>query len=149
VACGFLVLAVSLGALVVAIMLVMVGPGAARQVSAGREEKVMAKTLAAFERLPGLPPAVVADFKRDGKVSDETIAQLPYEQRTQVRRILADHAVAMLGEKTGDVGVAAVGTTVIVALSILGIPGMLLGFLLVRRRKVWRCSGCGYAWDRT
>jgi hypothetical protein len=146
---GFLVLAVSLGALALACVLVTVGPSSARKVAADREEQVMAKALTAFDQIHSLSPGVVAEFRRDGKVSEETLAQLPYEQRTRVGRVLADHAVSMLGEKTGDVGVAAVGTTVIVALCILGVPGTLVGLLLVRRRRVWRCSACGYAWDRT
>ncbi len=30
-----------------------------------------------------------------------------------------------------------------------GIPGAIVALLLLRRRKVWRCASCGFAFERT
>jgi hypothetical protein len=40
------------------------------------------------------------------------------------------------------------GTAVVVILSVVGFPGVIIGLLLVRRKKLWRCMACGYAFER-
>ncbi len=44
---------------------------------------------------------------------------------------------------------AGVGTLFIAVLLAFGLPGTIVGLLLVRRRKVWRCESCGFAFERT
>lgn len=44
------------------------------------------------------------------------------------------------------VGIAGVA---ILAVYAVAIPALIVGLLLTRRRSIWRCSSCGYAYDRT
>ena len=51
---------------------------------------------------------------------------------------------------TGLTSLTAVfGWRFVIATFIAAIPALIIGLLLTRRRSVWRCTQCGYAYDRT
>jgi hypothetical protein len=60
-----------------------------------------------------------------------------------VPRVVAD------GTATALARFHAVATMSQIALLVsIGIPGVVGGLLLIRRKKVWRCGGCGYGSER-
>jgi len=148
VASGIGVLVVSMLGLGFGLLLAVVGPGATRQASSRHDERALAAALTDLAKIPDLPEAVAEEFKRDGKVSEETLSGLSFDQRTRVRRVLADHAVSSVSSSLATASTAGIGTAVVVILFVLGIPGTIVGLLLVRRKKLWRCRACRYAFER-
>ena len=57
--------------------------------------------------------------------------------------------VVAYGTATALARFNAVATMSQIALLVsIGIPGVVCGLWLIRRKKVWRCGGCGYGPDR-
>jgi hypothetical protein len=113
-----------------------------RQTAMTRKDLVAAKA----------PDAILSAFDEKGVVPEEMMNVLPDEQRAEIARILSDHArvVKVSGSSatvaTGIVG--AVSGCGVVVVYILGIPAFIVGLLLCGTRKVWKCSVCGFVFDR-
>jgi len=148
VAAGFTLVICSLLSFLLAALLLAAGPRGTREAVERHNAQAREKAAVAVRRIPDLPPAVVTDFEEDGVLEEEAIAGLPLEQRQRVRRVMVDYhgaraATGLAGATTGGIGVVAV----------IGLLGFALvacvgGLLLVLRKKVWRCSRCGYGVER-
>ncbi len=149
VAAGVALIVTSLAALAVGLVLAAVGPSATREAVSTRDARAKSEAIYALEKIPGLAGTVVQEFESERKIPEETLAQLPPEKRTRVRRVLIDYHAARVGTGIGGAVTAGVGTFFVVVLFAFGIPGIIVGLLLVRRTKVWRCATCGFAFDRT
>ena len=57
-------------------------------------------------------------------------------------------AIEMTGQTTGTMGTAVGIAFFGLGLAVSSLVGGLLGFVLVMRRKVWKCSACGAVLDR-
>ena len=149
VAAGVGLVVTSFAALAVGLLLVASGPKATREAVSSHDTRAKSAAIDALENLPQLPDAIVEELESTDKVSEDAIARLPLEQRQQVRNILIDYYGSRVGTGVGGAVAAGVGTFLILVLLAFGVAGIIVGLLLVRRRKVWRCSACGYAFDRT
>jgi hypothetical protein len=146
---GTVLLVASLTALALGIVIGLVGPKATRDAVANHDRQTMTKALTDLRKIPNLPPAVAKELESNGKVSDETLSQLPTDQRQRVLSVLIDYHGGRAGSGLAHGVTAGVGTLFVLVLLAFGVPGSIVGLLLVRRRKVWRCGQCGFAFDRT
>jgi len=149
VSAGFALVVTSLVALAVGLLLVAVGPKATREATTAHDARAQSAAIKALEGIPGLPHAVVQELESTGKVSEETIGRLPFDQRSRVRSIMIDYYGSRVASGAGGAIGAGMGIFLILVLFAFGIPGAVVGLLLVRRRKLWRCGACGFAFDRT
>jgi hypothetical protein len=90
-----------------------------------------------------------AEFRQAGRIREETINGLPLDQRRKVRDVVIEYGVAVGSAGIAGAAVGGVGTLVVVGLLAFGIPGTIVGLLLLRRKSLWRCGACGYAFERT
>jgi hypothetical protein len=146
---GAVLLVASLTATALGVVIGLVGPGATREAVSTRDSQAKAKAVAGLQRIPDLPDALVQELESTGKVSEETLSRLPLEQRQRVRTVLIDYYGERIGSGVAHGVTAGVGTFFVLVLLAFGIPGAIIGLVLLRRRKVWRCESCGFAFDRT
>jgi len=146
---GGVLLVTSLAALGFAVLLGLVGPGATRETVSRHDTEAKAKAVLALQRIPGLSDALIRELESTDKVSEETLSHLPLEQRQRARTVLLDYYGHRVSSGVATGVTAGVGTFFVLVLFGFGIPGSIVGLLLLRRRKVWRCASCGFAFERT
>lgn len=149
VAVGVALLMVSLAALGLGVAVGLVGPRATREAASASQGEAEAKALAELEAIPNMPEGLAGELKATGRVSEESLARLPFEERQRARRALLDLHGSRAAAGVAHGVTAGVGTVFILILLAFGIPGLIVGLLLLRRRKVWRCVKCGFAFERT
>jgi len=95
-----------------------------------------------LEKLEGLPPEVVTEFERTRNVSDETLAELSDELRTDVEEIVdaARDQPALFAPLFDPAGAARMGRLMVAVC----VPSAFVGFFLSRKRKLWLCLDCGH-----
>ncbi len=149
VSAGFALVVASLIAVAVGVLLVVVGPQATREATTKQDARAQSAAITALEGIPGLPDALLQELESTGKLSEETIGRLPPEQQSRVRTIMIDYYGSRVASGAGGAISAGLGLFLILVLLAFGIPGAIVGLLLIRRTKLWRCEGCGFAFDRT
>lgn len=145
---GFALVVSSLVAVAFGVLLAIGGTKGTAKAAREHSDRAKLDAVAKLANVPGLPPTVVSEFNRTSTVSGPTIARLPLDQQSQVRSVLIDYGIAMASMGSAGLFVAGVGTFVVLALFVFGIPGVIVGLLLVRRKKLWRCGACGYGFER-
>jgi hypothetical protein len=149
VASGFALLATSLVAVPLALLLAIAGAKGTSAATAAHLARAKSDAVAHLEGIAGLSPDVVAEFRRDGRIREETIAALPIEQRAPVRQVVIDYGIAVGSTGAAGAVVGGLGTLAVVGLLVFGIPGAIIGLLLVRGRKLWRCGACGFVFEHS
>jgi hypothetical protein len=103
-----------------------------------------------LQGIRGLPAVVVTEFEREGQPREATLKALRPQQRQQVQEALAQYHGAVAGASLWPViGALAGGWLAWLLFAMPAIPVAIVGLVLTRKRKVGRCSLCGYAFDRT
>lgn len=148
VAAGFALVVSSRLALALGALTAIGGTRGTATATAKAADEAKAHAVGKLERIPGLPLAVVTEFRQAARVSERTITQLPPDQQSEVRRVLVDYGLAMASTGGASLLVAGVGGFVVLVLVVFGVPGVIIGLLLVRRRKLWRCPSCGHGFER-
>lgn len=142
-------LVVSLSAMGLGVLLALVGPGATRGAASRHDTEARTKAVIALQRIPGISDAIIRELESTDKVSEETLSQLPLEQRQRARTVLLEYYGQRVSSGVATGVTAGVGTFFVLVLLAFGIPGSIVGLVLLRRRKVWRCASCGFAFERT
>jgi hypothetical protein len=146
---GAVLLVASLSALGLGVLLVLVGPGATRQTASRHDTEAKTKAVVALQKIPDLPDALIRELESTGRVSEETLSLLPLEQRQRARTVLLDYYGQRVSGGVATGLTAGVGVVFVLVLLAFGTPGTIVGLVLLRRRKVWCCAGCGFAFERT
>lgn len=149
VASGFALVVLSLLALTVGLVSMIAVPKGTRQATGAADARAHDTAIKALQNISALPDAVVEELESTGKISEETVARLPFEQRSRVRTILIGYYGSRVASGAGGAVGAGVGVLFILLLLAFGVPGTIVGLLLVRKRTLWRCANCGFAFDRT
>jgi outer membrane receptor protein involved in Fe transport len=149
VAAGLGLLIASLLAVPLALLLAFAGSKGTTAATSGHMDRAKAEAIARLERIDGLKPDVVAEFRQAGNIREESIESLPFDQRRKVRDVIIDYGLAVGSAGLAGVAVGGVGTIVVIGLLAFGIPGTIVGLLLLRRKSLWRCEACGYAFEHT
>jgi len=89
----------------------------------------------------GVPQDVCDEFERKHDVSAERLAELPEDVRDEVETILSDYRET---DFLSFDRFKLYGQTMLVA----GLPAVIIGFVLARKRKIWLCLDCGFEQDR-
>ena len=150
VASGYGLLVTSVTAGLLAVLLALVGPRATSGAAADHDARAKADAIAALRMSPGdLPSAVYEEFASDGGISDRTLSTLPFDQQSTTRSIMGEYHRKRAASGIATLATAGVGGLSALVLFTFGITAGIVGLLLARRRKVWRCVACGFAFERT
>ena len=116
-------------------LLMLIGTGAAgTQVSASTENETRAGLVA-----QGVPETIVNEIISGKTVSNAELAKLPQRQQSAVQTAQISHTAGQVG--TGAATAILGGFSIFVL--IMSFVGGLLGWLLVMRKTVPKCSRCG------
>lgn len=103
--------------------------------------------VAQLRQLDGMLDSLVADFEADGTVSSVALTQLADNDRVIAESIISAYETRLDGGDAGGVG--ATGTLSGARGSwAIGLPLLVGGGLLTRRKKVWKCPSCGRVRER-
>ncbi len=80
-AAGVALLVVSLAATGLGVLVGLVGPRATRDAVSAQDTEAKRKAVASIGRIADVPRAVVEELEATGRVSEETLAAIPLEQR--------------------------------------------------------------------
>jgi hypothetical protein len=148
VALGFTILIPCFLLLCFAIVVGAIGTAATGGASVKVTERAKQEALGKLQAIEGLSPVVVAEFGSNTRLSEVTIDSLTSEQSNQVYRIQSHYNTQVSGAAVGTGLFALVGGGFVIAMLAICIPGLIVGFLLILRKKVWRCQQCGFIFDR-
>lgn len=102
--------------------------------------------------ISSLPPGFIQVFETNESEARLAADGLPLETKTQAQRIFSYYeAQKVLATKDAAKPVAALGMLggiMTVGVFFVCIPILIVGFFLIMRKKVWRCSSCGTIFDR-
>jgi len=94
------------------------------------------------------PKEIIDEFKRTGAVKTERIEALSPEMQLKVRGAIDQYHVLRSTQKGAPIVSGAIGWCGLVAAAVVAGPFLILGLLLLLNKRVWRCSNCGYFYDR-
>ena len=150
VASGYGLLVTAVAAVLFAVLLAVVGPRATTGAAADHEARAKADAIAALRKSPGdLPAAVYEEFASGGAISDRTLSTLPFDQQSTTRSVMAEYHRKRAASGIATLATAGIGGLSALILFVFGITASIVALLLVRKRKVWRCTACGFAFERT
>jgi hypothetical protein len=148
VAIGFIILIPCFVLLCFAVLAGVIGTAATGSATITVTERAKQETVVKLQAIEGLPAAVVSDFQLDARISDETFASLTSIQSNEVRRLQSSYDAMISGAALGTGFAALFGGGLVIIMFVIAIPGLIVGFVLILRKKVWRCQMCGYIFDR-
>lgn len=146
VAIGFGVLAACVLLLILAVLVKSRQSAAASAVERA-QTRAKAEALSQLRAL-NVPAPVVSDFEPDAGLSGPSWALLSPAQSNEVRRIESEHQLKLDGAAGVRSAVGIIGGGLFVLFLAVALPGIVIGLLLLLRKKVWRCEACGYFFDR-
>lgn len=139
--CGFLTIGM-------AIWITVAGTSATAKIESETLAEAKKEVRQKLEGIDGLPESVIREFKTTGDIKQKTIDSLDGKIKTDVETILASYRASIIGIGLGTGMFALFGGGIVIILFIVGIPALIIGFLLVLKKKVWRCTNCGYIFAR-
>ena len=111
-------------------------------------ERAKAETANKLRAIRGLPEYIVEDFKRSGEIGQGIRGQLTPMELQEVDLAMASYNASLAGSAIGGTMAAGMGIMMNVAIYATSIPALIMGFVLLMKKKVWRCNGCGYLFER-
>ncbi len=144
---GFILLIPAAITLAFTILLTVLGVYATGTAASEMTNKLVMETEEELQELR-VPQHVIADFKDDHSISEKTLNTLSSDQRRQVEITMDTYNAVAAGAAIGTGGIAIFGGGFVVALFVLSIPALIIGFLLILRKKVCKCPNCGYFFER-
>lgn len=149
VALGFCILVPSLIFLVFAALMALAGTAVTSEFGAQAEREARSKAASDLRAIPGLPVAVIADFEEDGLIPADRLNSLPsFDVQRSVNRVINAYQASSASAAVGTGAAAVVGGGIVLYFFFASIPALIVGFLLVLRRKVWKCTNCGFFYER-
>ena len=148
---GYIILSLAIAVPTIFGIATLLGTTATVAVASKTDDQVRASGVRELEQISGLPKVVIIDYKEDGKVSNTNMALVKNTDKNKVEQIVRKYAYPDIAPAAtvATAGVmAAFGGAV--TLLILGgsVMWFIIGFLLIMRKKVWRCIDCGYIFER-
>lgn len=148
VALGYCLLIPSICAIVVTLLVVTLGVGSSGALTAVTWGLAQSNAVHRLQTDHSIPQSYVDLFKTNQDEAALQITNLPVESQPLVREVFSDYTAQKAGMAVGTGGVAFVGTIFIVGVFVVCIPLFIVGFLLILKKKVWRCRNCGYIFER-
>jgi len=148
VAIGFtLLIPAFFGLLVALLFTVAIIGGTGNFISIGKEQ-ARTNAVAQMKAIDGVPDSFVRLFE-----TNQSLAMTEATNLSSDIQLPAMHVIDIFyqdtsrAETAGGLTATAGGIAVLIAY-VVSIPTLIVGFLLVLRKKVWRCTQCGYIFDR-
>lgn len=131
---GYILLIPSLMGIAFATMGIVATSSATEQVSGSMKRDVEAKL-----RTAGVPPAIIQSVVEQHVGSQSDLGELAEPQRQAVQQAKLELAARRVGAGAG----AALAGGASLLLGVFSLVGGLLGWLLVMKKSVLQCNGCG------
>ena len=101
-----------------------------------------------LKAIEGIPTSVISDFETNATFQEASLSALTPSQREQVQEVQTSYNAEVAGATIGTGVAATIGGGLMLVMFIITIPGQIIGFLLILRKKVWKCGQCGYVFER-
>jgi len=134
--------------LLFAIVLTVIGTASTTAAGSTALDTSKKQALARLKQVPNIPAEAITEFEKGGRLSEQTLASLPPEQRFKVNEIQTTYSAGVAGAALGTMGAGCIGGSITLLLYIASIPTLIVGFLLTLRKNIWRCQQCGFIFDR-
>jgi hypothetical protein len=95
-----------------------------------------------------MPASFVEFFKTNQLNARSHIPDLPPEIQPSATEALDKFEIKRVEVSNFGRGMALGGGVFSVVVFVAALPLLIVGFLLVLKKKVWRCKGCGFIFDR-
>ncbi|MGE3509770.1 MAG: hypothetical protein AB7N65_12895 [Vicinamibacterales bacterium] len=95
-----------------------------------------------------VPRAAAEGFESTGHMDEATLAAMSTDARERAERVITRYNASISGAAIGTglaTGVAGFG---VIASYVIGLPFLIVGLLLIRKKNVWKCPTCQYVFDR-
>ena len=83
-----------------------------------------------------------------GKATADVSHQAKQDAIVKLKAIETSYNAEVAGATIGTGVAATIGGGLMLVMFIITIPGQIIGFLLILRKKVWKCGQCGYVFER-
>jgi len=104
----------------------------------------------ALMRLRAIPidDALVNEFDQNLRINDLALARLAPRERREAENAISTYQTRLAHAGVGAVAIGGLGTVFVVGVYAAAIPAFIVGLVLLLRKKVWKCTECGYIFDR-
>lgn len=109
---------------------------------------------ARLEQVSGLSPSFI-EAARDGTITDEEWNLVADDAKPRAREVVEQYdaevrvrSAATAGGVIGTGLVTGVGGCGLVVIYFILVPLFIIGLVLTTKRSVWKCTQCGYVYDR-
>jgi hypothetical protein len=145
---GFFLLIPCFLLLCFALLFGALGMAATGSASVKVTEQAKQDAITKLRAMEGIPPGVISNFQPTARVSDTSLTALEPPQREQVHQIQSSYDAQVAGAAVGTGFAALFGGGLVIIMFVIAIPGLIIGFVLILRKKVWKCQTCGYIFER-
>ncbi len=135
--------------LLVAVLLSLVVVGATGKGAADLETQTKAEVVQQLRQIEGVPDTLIAGFEDSGNIPQAQLEALDVDARERVKEALLGYEMSRAAGAAGTAIGAGLSGFGVAILYVFSIPCLIIGLLLTLKKKVWRCSECGVAFDRT
>jgi hypothetical protein len=111
-----------------------------------RNERI--KTADRLQRIEGIDPQAVAEFRTAGQLSNSTKSAMSTRVREQVDREITMYGATGAGATIGRGAATGIAGLGVLVTYVVCVPLFIVGLLLTRKKNVWRCPTCQYIFDR-
>lgn len=122
-----------------------IGTGAA---AVAVSQSAITNAASQLSSIDGVPLEYIRLFETNQIAAKRGISELPEPTQEPVRKILLDYNAQKAGTAIATGMFATFGTVIVIGCFFASIPVLIVGFLLVMRKKVWLCLSCGFNFDR-
>jgi hypothetical protein len=145
---GFCLLIPSLLALIITTGAVVISVAVTTNVTNSLTSESQSNAVVKLQAIDGVPADFVALFKTNDFAARHQLDTLPAAVHDQVKDVVADFEAQRAAGVVAP-GAAVVGSGIVMVIAFFCcLPVLIIGFLLIMKKKVWRCTACGFIFDR-
>jgi hypothetical protein len=130
------------------VLFAIVGATATGKATADVSHQAKQDAIVKLKAIEGIPTSVISDFETNATFQEASLSALTPSQREQVQEVQTSYNAEVAGATIGTGVAATIGGGLMLVMFIITIPGQIIGFLLILRKKVWKCGQCGYVFER-
>jgi hypothetical protein len=101
-----------------------------------------------LQKIDGVPVSFVELFSTNAQAARRQIDNLPSSARNSVSDVILDYNTHYVGGAAVTGAATVFGGLILIITFVVCLPLLIVGFLLIMKKKVWRCTACGFIFDR-
>ena len=145
---GYLLVIPSVLVLAGVVLIGLLAVGGSAAAANSQHGSAMSNAVVQLQNINGLPAGYIELFKTNQIEARNQVSTLPDSVREKANAVIVNYSANQIAG-AAVTGFAALGTGVIMVVAfVICIPLLIVGLLLVLKRKVWRCASCGWFFNR-